>query len=117
MITKMHTELLKQGGRLPGGGYTPPLTTIEAGKKVFGERYDIRTYEGVGKILGTFFPHRKLEVITDNRRKVEELSHYAKEAGVSISRRPAGVDQTEMSNYLKKQLEDKRKSGNYFEQK
>lgn len=117
MNTKMHTELLKQGGRLPGGGYSPPLTTIEAGKKVFGERYDIRTYEGVGKILGTFFAHRKLEIITDNRRKVEELSQYAREAGVTLTRRSASVDQTDMSNYLKKQLEDKRKSGNYFEQK
>lgn len=117
MNTKMHTELLKQGGRLPGGGYSPPLTTIDAGKKVFGERYDIRTYEGVGKILNTFFPHRKFEVITDNRRKLEELSHYAQEAGISVSRRSAGVDQSNMSAYLKKQLEDKRRSGNYFEQK
>ena len=114
MNTKMHTEALKHGGLMPGGGMSPPLTTIDAGKKLFGERYDIRTYTGVGKIVSTFFPHRNIRAITNNKRKIEEMIQSTQAAGVTINRRSADIAKENIDDNLNIQLADKRRSGQYF---
>lgn len=85
--TKMETEGLKRGIRtatLPGN--TTEFDTIGAAKHLLGDHYDIRTYQGTGRILAAV-GIGSIRLQTDNRLKVEGL----REGGIKVTRKPSGT--------------------------
>lgn len=85
--TKMETEGLKRGIRtatLPNN--TTEFDTIGAAKQLLGERYDIRTYQGTGRILAAIGIN-SIRLQTDNKLKVEGL----REGGIQVTRKPSGT--------------------------
>lgn len=89
MNTKMETEGVKRGDRMIFNSDDDPrvaLDTIQAANKVFGEDYDIRTYDGAGRILHQL-GFRKIIMLTDNCKKVEGLEG----AGLEVKRIATGT--------------------------
>lgn len=97
MNTKMETEGLKRGFRMPSNdtdGYVFPMTTIEAAKKVFGEEWDPRTFDGVARILRQI-GFRSVVVYTDNKAKVECL----RRGGLDVEQRPSDTKGNEFNGH------------------
>lgn len=89
MSTKMETEGVKRGDSMVFNGADDPLQpldTIEAAKRVFGNDYDIRTYDGVGRILKQL-GFRRITLLTDNKDKIAGLES----AGLEVTRVPTGT--------------------------
>lgn len=84
---KMETEGLKRGVAVVTNKKNPkPLDTITAAKKILGAEFDIRTYEGAGRILG-MIGVRSVILKTDNRLKAEGIA-----AGeINVTRRPTNT--------------------------
>lgn len=85
--TKMETEGLKRGIRtatIPGN--TTEFDTIAAARQLLGDRYDIRTYTGTGRILAAIGIN-SIRLQTDNKLKVEGL----RQGGIQVTRKPSGT--------------------------
>ncbi|MCW1949256.1 MAG: hypothetical protein KIH89_002290 [Candidatus Shapirobacteria bacterium] len=107
MVTKMETEGIKRGHVMTYNHDNPvPVDTIKAAKLVFGEseEFDIRTFDGVGRILKTLGVH-KICLMTDNKTKIRHM----KEAGVEVCRildAQVVVTDPELANHIKSKHED-----------
>ncbi|MCA9329697.1 hypothetical protein KDA11_03565 [Candidatus Saccharibacteria bacterium] len=85
--TKMETEGLKRGIEVATNkGETTPYDTISAAQVLLGREFDIRTYEGAGRILG-MLGVRSIFLQTDNRLKAEGLA----QGGISVTRKPTNT--------------------------
>lgn len=106
--TKMETEGLKRGIEVATNhGKVEPVDTITAAQMLLGEKFDIRTYDGAGRILGMLGVESVL-LQTDNRLKTEGLAA----GGIRVSRKPTG---TNGSNGSAQHVEAKHKySGIYY---
>ena len=81
--TKMETEGLKRGIEVASNkGDLRPYDTITAAQMLLGEKFDIRTYSGAGRILGMLGIDSVL-LQTDNRLKAEGLAAR----GISVVRK------------------------------
>ncbi|MEO6109825.1 MAG: hypothetical protein ABIP50_02350 [Candidatus Saccharimonadales bacterium] len=82
--TKMETEGLKRGINVAtNSDNLVPLDTITAAKQILGPDFDIRTYEGAGRIL-SMIGIKSIMLQTDNRQKAEGLIA----GGIQVTRRP-----------------------------
>lgn len=85
--TKMETEGLKRGIEVATNhGQVESVDTITAARLLLGERFDIRTYDGAGQILGMLGIESVL-LQTDNRLKTEGLTA----GGIVVQRKPTGT--------------------------
>lgn len=85
--TKMETEGLKRG--IPVATNVDdlaPMDTITAARHLFGDRYDIRTYDGAGRILAAMGISSVI-LQTDNRLKAEGLT----QGGIAVRRKPTNT--------------------------
>lgn len=95
MNTKMETEAHKRGVDAVTNKGMDAIDTVTAAKRFFhsDDKYDIRTFDGVGRILSQL-GFKKLGVFTDNRLKVSGL----KSAGLEITRiKTNTLDNTDLS--------------------
>jgi GTP cyclohydrolase II len=108
-VTKLETEGIKRGVRVVSNvGDTRSYDTITSAQRIFGDDFDIRTYDGVGRILREFGVSSAI-LMTDNKQKLEGLI----KGGVKAIRRVTG---TTGNNGSKKHIEAKYKYGKiYFE--
>ena len=84
MATKMETEGFKRGMKVAtNADDVRTLDTIEAAEKLLGSNFDIRTYDGAGRILGTLGVS-SVFLETDNRLKLKGLES----ASIRVSRLP-----------------------------
>lgn len=92
MVTKMETEGIKRGQKMIFNKENPqPLDTIESAKLVFGgKNFDIRTYEGVVKILKAL-NLKQISLITDNKIKFDTLE----KAGIQLSKKSSKIESKE----------------------
>ncbi|KKS46681.1 hypothetical protein A2781_03545 [Candidatus Gottesmanbacteria bacterium RIFCSPHIGHO2_01_FULL_42_27] len=82
---KMETEGMKRGVPMVFNKTNPtPLDTIQAAQVLFGEDFDLRTYDGVGRVLRAF-GFEKVMLQTNNKIKIRGLE----EVGLTVSRVPA----------------------------
>lgn len=83
MVTKMETEGLKRGIPVVTNRDNPiPMDTIAAAKHLLGDNFDIRTYDGVGRIVKALgIP--SVTMYTNNRKKVEGLTSL----GIDVNRK------------------------------
>jgi GTP cyclohydrolase II len=110
LITKLLTEGAKQG--IPMGyndHYGRQLDTVEAAKALFGERYDIRTFEGTANIL-LALGITKVHLFTDNVPK----TRYLQEAGIEVVRVPTDTKKKVRSKKLQRHLTAKHGEDLYF---
>lgn len=107
--TKLKTEALKNGCITQY-----PMDTIDAAKKVFGDRhpYDIRTYSYVPLLLRDIgFNASSLRLITDNKEKVRQMAGL----GRTIERVPTGSMSNDMfASSLRNNLRAKQDTDIYF---
>ncbi len=83
MVTKMETEGLKRGIPVVTNRENPSaLDTITAAETLFGEKFDIRTFDGVGQILQTL-GIKDITMFTNNKRKIETISAL----GIKVTRK------------------------------
>ncbi len=107
MNTKMETEGIKRGVQMVyNDASLGPLKTVGAAQLVFGEQYDIRTYDGAGRILRILGAQR-VQLMTDNRTKIAGL----KKAGIDVMRQET---ETEGNEFNKDSLEEKLNSKHYY---
>lgn len=86
MVTKMETESSKHGVPTSLNGQVDnKITTLTAARALFGDHYDIRTYPMIGRILADL-GFRDLEMITDNKRKVQQVLSGSRK--ISVRRKP-----------------------------
>ena len=79
---KMETEGIKRGVPMIFNTANPiPLDTIQAAQLLFGEDFDLRTYDGVGRVLKAF-GFESVTLQTNNKIKIRGLE----EAGLVVSR-------------------------------
>lgn len=85
--TKMETEGLKQGVEVvTNKGKIEKQDTVTAARTILGERFDIRTFNGVGRIL-EMLGVSSVVLETDNRLKAEGL----RSAGIQVKRQATGT--------------------------
>jgi 3,4-dihydroxy 2-butanone 4-phosphate synthase / GTP cyclohydrolase II len=85
--TKMETEGLKRGIRvITNQRDLRPMDTVAAAQQLLGRDFDIRTYEGAGKILNELGVD-SIRLNTDNRLKVQGMS----ENGITVRRQATGT--------------------------
>lgn len=79
----METEGIKRGIQVATNfGETKPVDTVEAAIRLLGKDFDIRTYDGAGKLLASLGINSVI-LQTDNRLKLEGLTS----AGIKVRRR------------------------------
>ena len=106
--TKMETEGLKRGIQVATSINTlPPMDTVQAAKHLFGERYDIRTYDGAGRILAAM-GISSIILQTDNRLKAEGL----RAGGIGVTRKPTNT--TGSNGSLSHILAKHKEAGTYY---
>lgn len=112
MNTKIETEAHKRGVDAVFNVGEPAMKTLTAAKRLFGEtNYDIRTYDGVAKMLAEL-GFRDVTVITDNRIK---YSHMASITVLSISRKETGTLEQVRDDNSRHHIEEKHSSADYFQ--
>jgi len=85
--TKMETEGLKRGDpMITNSGNLVAMDTIAAARHLFGDHYDIRSYDGAGRILAGL-GIQSIILQTDNRLKTEGLS----KGGIKVIRKPTNT--------------------------
>ena len=85
--TKMETEGLKRGIKVATNhNNLQAVDTITAAQLILGAEFDIRTYEGAGKLLG-MIGVESIILQTDNRLKTEGLAA----GGINVTRRPTNT--------------------------
>lgn len=85
--TKMETEGLKRGIKVATNHDSlEPVDTITAAQMILGPEFDIRSYEGAGRLLGMIGVD-SIVLQTDNRLKSEGLAA----GGIKVTRRPTNT--------------------------
>jgi GTP cyclohydrolase II len=85
--TKMETEGLKRGIQVATNhGNLETFDTITAAKRILGPDFDIRTYDGAGRLLSMLGVESVL-LQTDNRLKADGLTA----GGITVTRRPTNT--------------------------
>ena len=83
----METEGLKRGIKVATNhNNLQAVDTITAAQLILGAEFDIRTYEGAGKLLG-MIGVESIILQTDNRLKTEGLAA----GGINVTRRPTNT--------------------------
>lgn len=109
--TKIETEAHKRGIAAVFNVGEPPMGTLTAAKRLFGgTAYDIRTYDGVAKMLAEL-GFREVVVITDNRIK---CNHMATIPILSIDRKETGTLEQARNDNARAHIEEKHDSDDYF---
>ena len=89
-VPKALTESLKNGVCLRGWNKRAlRLNTVQAAMRIYGNRFDLRTYHGAGMVLYELGLRRKIGLVTDNLRKMEQ----AGSAGIHVERVPTHTEQ------------------------
>ncbi|MBP9871989.1 MAG: hypothetical protein KBC53_10940 [Nitrosomonas sp.] len=110
MNTKMETEAHKLGVPNVFNAGMPPMKTLEAAKRMLGDdHYDIRTFDGIGQMLGTM-GFRNLRMITDNKHKVDQVSSGHRDLQVIRVRTGTSDQQAHCQHHV----EEKRMSEDYY---
>jgi GTP cyclohydrolase II len=87
MATKLETEGLKTGKRVVTNATDQtPKDTIEAAMSILGDNFDIRTYDGVGRILNNL-GFNSVTMYTNNRRKMLGLT----DQGIKVQQKSAQI--------------------------
>jgi GTP cyclohydrolase II len=103
----METEGIKRGIAVATNHNNPvPTDTITAAESLLGREFDIRTYDGAGKLLG-MLGIQSVILQTDNRLKAEGLS----KGGLIVSRR---ATHTSGSNGSSHHIEAKHRHEIYY---
>ncbi len=85
--TKMETEGLKRGIEVATNpGDSTAYDTVTAARRLLGDTFDIRTYNGAGRIL-TAIGVRSVFLQTDNRLKIAGIEN----AGIAVKRKPTNT--------------------------
>jgi GTP cyclohydrolase II len=105
LVTKMVTETMKRGG-IPtpftpdGNGRGPAgMDTIQAAQLVFGEQYDSRTYEGVGRVIKALGYHR-VRMMTNNAAKLLGITSQ----GIQVDREAIHVHKETCDHHVQAKL-------------
>ncbi|MDB5182107.1 MAG: ribA [Candidatus Saccharibacteria bacterium] len=105
--TKMETEGLKRGIEVVfNKGNIEPVDTVVAARMVLGEDFDIRTYEGAGRVLASL-GIKSILLKNDNRLKAEGLAA----GGIRVTRKRTNTTGTDSS---RQHIEAKHKHVTYF---
>ncbi len=106
--TKMETEGLKNGIIVATNGQDPhEMDTDQAARELLGDHYDIRTYDGAGRILEALGV-KSVSLETDNREKVEGISG----SGIEVVRRST---ETTGNNGSARHVRAKHRTGRYYD--
>lgn len=109
MNSKLDTEGMKRGiSMIYNRNDDPPeaMDTIAAAERVFGSNYDIRTFDGVARILQQL-GFKTIRLLTDNVEKTNALL----DAGLAVQRVKTG---TKGNGVNDRHLEAKKHSKRYF---
>lgn len=80
---KMETEGIKQGIKvITNKDLAKPTDTVTAARSLLGENFDIRTYDGAGRLL-KMLGVESIVLQTDNRQKLSSIA----ESGIRVSRK------------------------------
>lgn len=111
MNTKMETEAHKRGIESPFNQFAEKKGTLQAAKELFGDGFhDIRTYDGVSKMLQEL-GIRKVRLITDNKIK---LAHLRSEANMEVNPTASETLSYCRSSLLRSYIEEKHSSDDYI---
>lgn len=108
MAPKMATEGGKRGINVGYNAGLPAMDTITAAKELLGNNYDIRTYEGVGRLL-IELGFTEIILITDSQKKIASLE----KVGIVVHREPTNtLDDT--SHRAHRHVAAKHQTDEYF---